>query len=55
MRHLRLTETPEPEPVPGEVLRLRFAALHPVDPFLAQTLYPAKPSLPCRSRNSYEA
>src|SRR5262245_26055144 len=44
---LRLGEVPDPEPGPGEaLLTLRFAALNPADAFLAQALYPAKPSLP---------
>jgi NADPH:quinone reductase len=44
---LRLGETPDPEIGPGQVLlRVRFAALNPADAFLAQALYPAKPTLP---------
>jgi NADPH:quinone reductase len=44
---LRLGETPDPEAGPGQVLlRVQFAALNPADAFLAQALYPAKPSLP---------
>ena len=44
---LRMDEVPDPEPGPGEVLlETRFAALNPADAFLAQALYPAKPSLP---------
>jgi NADPH2:quinone reductase len=44
---LRLAETPDPQPGPGQVLlRVRFAALNPADAFLAQAMYPAKPQLP---------
>jgi len=45
--NLRLGDTPGPQPGPNQVLiRLRFAALNPADAFLAQAMYPAKPSLP---------
>jgi NADPH2:quinone reductase len=38
---------PDPQPGPSEVrLKVRYAALNPADAFLAQGLYPAKPSLP---------
>ena len=44
---LRLGETPDPQPGPGQVLLgLHYAALNPADAFLAQNLYPAKPALP---------
>jgi NADPH:quinone reductase len=44
---LRLGETPDPQPGPNQVsIRLRFAALNPADAFLAQALYPAKPTFP---------
>jgi NADPH2:quinone reductase len=44
---LRLAETPDPKPGPGEaLLRMRFAALNPADAFLAKAQYPAKPPLP---------
>jgi NADPH2:quinone reductase len=44
---LRLGEVPDPHPGPGRaLLRMRFAALNPADAFLAQAMYPAKPSLP---------
>ncbi len=45
--HLRLGETQDPSPGPNQVLlRVQFAALNPADAFLAQAMYPAKPSLP---------
>ena len=45
--NLRLGEVADPQPKSGEVLlRMRFAALNPADAFLAQAMYPAKPSLP---------
>jgi NADPH2:quinone reductase len=44
---LQLSEVPDPQAGPGEVLlRMRFAALNPADAFLAQAMYPAKPPLP---------
>ena len=44
---LRLGDVPDPQPGPNQVLlRLRFAALNPADAFLAQAMYPAKPTLP---------
>lgn len=44
---LRLGETADPKPGPGEaLLRVRFAALNPADAFLSQGMYPAKPPLP---------
>jgi NADPH:quinone reductase len=47
VEHLRLGETPDPQPGPNDVLlRVQFAALNPADAFLAQALYPAKPALP---------
>jgi NADPH2:quinone reductase len=45
--NLRLDEVADPQPKSGDVLlRVRFAALNPADAFLAQAMYPAKPSLP---------
>jgi NADPH2:quinone reductase len=47
IEQLRLGEVPDPQPGPSEVrLKVRYAALNPADAFLAQGLYPAKPSLP---------
>jgi NADPH2:quinone reductase len=47
VERLRLGEVPEPLPGPTEVLlKVRYAALNPADAFLAQGLYPAKPTLP---------
>jgi NADPH:quinone reductase len=47
VENLRLGETPDPAPGPGQVLlRVRFAALNPADAFLAQAMYPARPHLP---------
>ena len=47
VEQLRLGEVPDPQPGPAEVLlKVRYAALNPADAFLAQGLYPAKPSLP---------
>jgi NADPH2:quinone reductase len=47
VENLRLGEVPDPEPGPNQVLlRLRFAALNPADAFLAEAMYPAKPTLP---------
>lgn len=44
---LRMAETPDPAPGPGEaLLRVRYAALNPADAFLAKAQYPAKPPLP---------
>lgn len=44
---LRLGEIADPQPGPSEVLlKVRYAALNPADAFLAQGLYPAKPTLP---------
>jgi NADPH2:quinone reductase len=44
---LALAEVSDPQPGPAQVLlNLRFAALNPADAFLAQGMYPAKPSLP---------
>ena len=43
----RLGEVADPQPGPAQVLlRVRFAALNPADPFLARAMYPATPSLP---------
>jgi len=47
VEQLRLSEAPEPQPGPAEVLlKVGYAALNPADAFLAQGLYPAKPTLP---------
>lgn len=47
VERLQLGEVPEPQPGPTEVrLKVRYAALNPADAFLAQGLYPAKPTLP---------
>ncbi len=47
IERLRLGEVPDPQPGPAEVLlKVRYAALNPADAFLAQGLYPAKPTLP---------
>jgi NADPH2:quinone reductase len=44
---LQLSEVPDPQAGPGEVLlRMRFAALNPADAFLARAMYPANPPLP---------
>ena len=44
---LRLGEVADPRPGPGQaLLRMKFSALNPADAFLAQGLYPAKPSMP---------
>src|ERR1700693_4391847 len=47
VENLRLGEVADPQPGPGDVLlRMRLAALNPADAFLAQAMYPAKPTLP---------
>lgn len=47
VEQLRLDQAPDPQPGPAEVvLKVRYAALNPADAFLAQGLYPAKPTLP---------
>lgn len=44
---LELTQLPDPEPGPDEVvLRIGHAALNPADRYLAEGLYPASPALP---------
>jgi len=44
---LRLGEVHDPQPGPGQaLLQIKLAALNPADAFLAQGMYPAKPSLP---------
>lgn len=44
---LRLRETPDPKPGPGEVLLdVSYAALNPADRYLAERQYPARPTLP---------
>src|SRR5690348_11791187 len=44
---LRMSEVPDPEPGPGQILvRVKFAALNPADAFLARGMYPAHPPLP---------
>lgn len=47
VEQLRVGEVPDPLPGPTEVrLKVRYAALNPADAFLAQGLYPARPTLP---------
>jgi NADPH:quinone reductase len=47
IEHLRLAEAPDPTSGAGDVvLDLQFAALNPVDRYLAQNEYPGKPPLP---------
>ncbi|HEX7768111.1 MAG TPA: zinc-binding alcohol dehydrogenase family protein [Nitrospira sp.] len=47
VERLRLGEVPDPQPGPAQVLmRVRYAALNPADAFLAQRMYPARPTLP---------
>lgn len=47
VEQLRLGDVPDPQPGPAEArLKVRYAALNPADAFLAQGLYPAKPTLP---------
>lgn len=47
IEQLRLGEVPDPHPGSADVLlKMRYAALNPADAFLAQGLYPAKPTLP---------
>lgn len=47
IERLRLGEVPDPQPGPAQVLlRMRCAALNPADAFLAQRMYPARPTLP---------
>lgn len=44
---LRIDELPDPVPAAGEVvLRLEAAALNPADRYLAEGLYPARPTFP---------
>jgi NADPH:quinone reductase len=44
---LEFGTVPDPRPGPGELLiKVRIAALNPADPFLAHSLYPAKPAFP---------
>ena len=44
---LNLQTLPDPSPGPGEVvLRIHRAALNPADRYLAEGLYPARPSFP---------
>jgi NADPH2:quinone reductase len=44
---LKLGEAPDPKPAAGEaVVRLLFAGLNPADRYLAEGMYPARPSLP---------
>jgi NADPH2:quinone reductase len=45
--NLRLGETADPSPGPGEaLLKVEFAALNPADRYLAEGQYPAKPVFP---------
>lgn len=47
IRTLRLAEVADPSPKAGEVvLELCYAGLNPADAYLAQKLYPAKPTFP---------
>ncbi|HEX6727534.1 MAG TPA: zinc-binding alcohol dehydrogenase family protein [Nitrospira sp.] len=47
VEQLQFGEVPDPQPGPAEVLlKVRYAALNPADAFLAQGLYPARPTLP---------
>jgi NADPH2:quinone reductase len=47
VERLRFGEVTDPQPGPAQVLlKVKFAALNPADAFLAQAMYPAKPSLP---------
>src|SRR5258708_22026455 len=47
VERLRMAEVADPKAGAGQVLlRVRFAAINPADAFLAQAMYPAKPSLP---------
>jgi NADPH2:quinone reductase len=47
IERLRFGEVPDPRPGLADVLlKVRYAALNPADAFLAQGLYPAKPTLP---------
>jgi NADPH2:quinone reductase len=47
VERLSLGEVADPHPGPGQaLLKIRLAALNPADAFLAQAMYPAKPSLP---------
>ncbi len=40
-------DVPKPEPGPGQaVVKVHFAALNPADAYLAQKLYPARPTFP---------
>ena len=44
---MELSQAPDPEPGPGQLLmRVKFAALNPADAFLARAMYPANPPLP---------
>ena len=44
---MRIAEVEDPKPGPGEVLlRVRYVGLNPADAFLAQGMYPAKPTMP---------
>jgi len=47
LKALHLSEIPDPEPGPGEVvLEVAFAGLNPADRYLAEKLYPLRPPLP---------
>src|ERR1044071_4762735 len=47
VERLRFGEVTDPQPGPAQVLlKVKFSALNPADAFLAQAMYPAKPSLP---------
>jgi len=47
IERLRVADVPAPVAQPGEaILEIRYAGLNPADRYLAEGLYPAKPSLP---------
>jgi len=47
IENLVLADVPDPTPAAGEVvLRMKFAALNPADRYLAEGMYPARPTLP---------
>ena len=47
IENMVLADVPDPTPAAGEVvLRMKFAALNPADRYLAEGMYPARPTLP---------